>query len=174
MESTLKVIKQLVENDLIQDYAICGAMGAMFYTEPITTYDLDIFIILPESSRYSLIVTLSPIYEYLKDRGYTEHKEHIIIEGLPVQFLVAEHALEIEALQEARIMRVGSTEIKVLSPEYLLAIMTKVGGDKYRVRIAMLLKEYIDVDKDKLYDILYRFELISNWKRDTKDLKGVI
>ena len=44
MKHTLEVLNRLVSEHIVDDYAIGGAMGAMFYTEAVTTTDLDIFV----------------------------------------------------------------------------------------------------------------------------------
>ena len=49
MEGTLKVLNDLEREGIISRYAIGGAMGATFYVEPLLTFDLDIFLILPQT-----------------------------------------------------------------------------------------------------------------------------
>jgi len=48
MEKTLKVINAFKENKVIEDYAIGGAIAALYYVELLLTYDLDIFFITVE------------------------------------------------------------------------------------------------------------------------------
>ena len=48
MKETLSEINELRAAGLIGQYAIGGAMGATFYLEPISTYDLDIFVIFED------------------------------------------------------------------------------------------------------------------------------
>ena len=50
MEKALAVINHLEKDGLIGRYAIGGAVAATRYIEPIQTYDLDIFVVLPLSS----------------------------------------------------------------------------------------------------------------------------
>ncbi len=45
-------------------------MGMMFHAEPLLTYDLDVFVLLSDSS--SLLVTLDPIYVALRNQGWKE------------------------------------------------------------------------------------------------------
>ena len=85
MEKTLAVINQLEQAGLIGRYAIGGAVAATRYIEPIQTYDLDIFVILPVLP--SGLISLTPIYSDLTQRGYAPQGECIVIEGWPVQFL---------------------------------------------------------------------------------------
>lgn len=83
MKYTLKVINEMKRRRLFVDYAIGGGIATLFYVEPFLTYDLDIFII-PSGSKVSDkgLIDLSPIFEYLKGKGYRWESEHIIIEGI--------------------------------------------------------------------------------------------
>ncbi len=49
MKKTIEIINELKSKKLIDDYAIGGGIGALFYIEPFLTYDLDIFIIIREN-----------------------------------------------------------------------------------------------------------------------------
>lgn len=70
-------------------------MAATFYLEPAATLDVDVFVLL--SNPGGALVSLTPIYEYLKSRGGIEDREHIVIGDWPVQFLVPANELETEA-----------------------------------------------------------------------------
>ena len=96
MEKTLQVLDALERDGIISRYAIGGAMAATFYAEPILTLDLDIFVVLPETA--GGLLTLTPLYNDLRRRGYPEEGECVLIEGIPVQFLPAYNALLEEAL----------------------------------------------------------------------------
>ncbi len=49
MEKTLQALNALERDGIIGRYAIGGAMAATFYAEPRFTFDLDVFVQLPES-----------------------------------------------------------------------------------------------------------------------------
>lgn len=66
MEKTFKIINQLKEEGIIKDYAVAEAVASIFYIEPITTYDLDIMIVLQEKN--SSLISLSPIYDWLEKK----------------------------------------------------------------------------------------------------------
>ncbi|MBI2348057.1 MAG: hypothetical protein HYV05_05305, partial [Deltaproteobacteria bacterium] len=83
MEKTLQVLNLLERDGVLSRYAIGGAMGATFYVEPVLTFDLDIFVILPQTG--DGLLTLQPLYEALRARGYAEEGECVNIEGVPVQ-----------------------------------------------------------------------------------------
>ena len=49
MRRTLELLNELEKQGVSSRYAIGGAMGATFYTEPVLTFDLDIFVVLPRT-----------------------------------------------------------------------------------------------------------------------------
>ena len=100
MKRTLQVLNELERSGVLGRYAIAGAMGATFYVEPLLTFDLDVFVILPQGA--GGLLSLAPLYDALRAKGYTEDWECVLIEGVPVQFLPAHNALLEEALAEAR------------------------------------------------------------------------
>jgi len=69
MEKALQVLNELERNGELGRYAIGGAMAATFYIEPVLTFDLDIFVVLPEAA--GGLLTLAPLYQALRTRGYT-------------------------------------------------------------------------------------------------------
>ena len=152
MEKTLQVLNALEHDGLLLRYAIGGAMAATFYVEPVLTFDLDVFVILPQAA--GLLLTLAPLYDALRARGYAEQGGCVNIEGVPVQFLPAYNALLEEALAEARETSYGGTATRVLRAEHLAAIAVQTpsarpcppqsGGqmeavDKLRPEIARLI-----------------------------------
>jgi hypothetical protein len=99
MEKTLRVINSLESEGVIGRYAIGGAVGLLFYTEPAVTYDLDIFCYLPYTGT---LIDLGPLYKRLAALGYqATPEEHVNIEGIPVQFLPPTTNLVQEALDNS-------------------------------------------------------------------------
>lgn len=164
MERTLQVLNELERDGILSRYAIGGAMGAMFYIEPLLTFDLDIIVLLPETK--GRLLTLAPLYEALRAKGYAEEGECVVIEGVPVQFLPAYNALLEEALQNARTMSYESTSTKVLGAEHLVAICLQTGRTKDRERVRIL-QEEADLDSLYLGEILRRHQLEGKWKEWT-------
>ena len=164
MEATLKVLNELEREGVIARYAIGGAVGAIFYMEPFLTYDLDVFVLLPQTT--GGLLTLAPIYEALKRRGCEEEGECLLIEGMPVQFLPAYNALLEEALTEARETPYAATLTRVLRPEHLAAIMVQTGRDKDRQRFSTFMQEAA-LDADYLHRLLAHYQLtdrFNTWK----------
>jgi hypothetical protein len=156
MKATLAVLNELEAEGLLGRYAIGGAMGAIFYVEPVATYDLDIFVVLPTTS--GGLITLEPLYDALRQRGYEPKDEHVMIEGVPVQFLPAYNALMEEALKQARDMEVEGEPTRVLRIEHLISVAIQLGRPKDHARIQLLTEEG-NVDADVLADICQRHGL---------------
>ena len=147
---------------IISQYAIGGAVGATFYLEPAATLDVDIFVTLPTAPG-GLLLSLSPIYEYLKARGGTVEDEHIVIGGWPVQFLPASNELEREALAEAVPANVEDVETWVMTAEHLAAIALRTGRPKDHNRILQFIEQGA-VDRKKLQLAIDRHQLTGKWK----------
>lgn len=60
MEKTLQVLNELEQAGVFSRYAIGGAMGATFYVEPVLTFDLAVFVVLPRTE--GGLLTLAPLY----------------------------------------------------------------------------------------------------------------
>jgi len=161
VKETLAVINQLEQEGIIGRYAIGGAIAATRYIEPIQTYDIDIFVILPVSP--SGLVSVTPIYTYLTQRGYTPQGECIVIEGWPVQFLPVYNELTEEALAQAVDVLFGSTPTRVLSAEHLAAIMLETGRPKDHARLVQFF-EFDVLDLGILENIVARHGLTAKWE----------
>lgn len=162
MEHTLKIINQMQRESLFATYAIGGGIAALFYIEPITTFDLDIFVIRPESS--GLIVFLSPIYAWLEEKGYHPDNEQVIIEGVPVQFIPTYNDLVSDAVSNAVEQRYGNTVTRVLSAEYLIAIMLQTYRAKDKDRLVKFMDE-ADISMTVLNSILEKHHLTDTFER---------
>ena len=162
MERTLQVLNALERDGIVSRYAIGGAMAATFYAEPVLTFDLDVFVVLPQTG--GGLLTLGQLYEALRRRGYVEEGECVLIEGVPVQFLPAYNALLEEALVEAQEIRYEQTPTRMLRAEHLAAIAVQTGRQKDRERLR-LLREQASLDVDYLAGVLARHDLEATWNR---------
>jgi len=153
MKKTLEVLNRLVAEKVIKDYAIGGAMGALWYMEAIATMDLDIFVLFVDETSLDPI---SPIYARLKALGYVQdpqQKECINIEGVPVQILPVYNALLNAAMAHAHGFDYEGTPTKVLTAEHLAAICVQTGRMKDKARVEMFLRSE-KFDKDAFLTIL--------------------
>jgi hypothetical protein len=166
VKRTIEVLNELQEEGVFSRYAIGGATGAIFYTEPFLTFDLDVFVVLPRTA--GGLLSLGPIYDALRTRGYTEEEnECFVVEGVPVQFLPAYNSLIEEALDRAQHTTYENVPTRVLSSEYLVAIALQTGRTKDRERVRIL-REQAKLDMDLLADVLKRYQLEQKWKQWTE------
>jgi hypothetical protein len=159
MKETFSVINQMVADGALENYAVAGAIGAMFYVEPFSTQDIDVLVMTPEDR---LVIEL-PGLDYLKARGYTAFRnEGIVIEDWPVQFLPATTQLEREAYLNAETSNLDEVPVRVALPEHLVAIMLSVGRPKDLARVEMFLSQDA-VKIDALEDLIQRHGLTEQW-----------
>ncbi len=161
MQKTLAILNELESVGLMERYAIGGAMAGFFYSEAVVTEDLDAFVLLKTSGG---LISLTPLYDFLKQRGATEEREHLWLAGTLVQLIPTFDALTEEAVREAVEKTVGQTSTRVMRVEHLIAIALKLGRSKDFARISLLL-EQAEVDESRLLDILDRHQLQDRWEK---------
>lgn len=161
MQKTLAILNELEAAGLVERYAIGGAMAAFFYAEAVITEDLDAFVLIKTSGG---LITLTPIYDFLKQRGATEEREHLWLAGTLVQLIPAYDALTEEAVREAVEKKVGETKTRVMRVEHLIAVALKTGRAKDFARITLLL-EQAEVDATHLQEIVTRYQLQDRWEK---------
>jgi hypothetical protein len=154
LAEVLREVNGLVEADLIEQYALGGALAAIYYLEPFTTYDADIFFIPRDKS---LSAGIPIIYDHLRSRGWQAEGEHLTVRGFPVQFLAAYELTE-EAVREARAIEFEGVPARVFRAEHIIAIAASVGRHKDLARIEQILQQ-ADIDKTLLENILTRYKL---------------
>ncbi len=158
MKKTLEVINELKRKGLIKNYAIGGAIGVLKWVEPFFTRDLDIFIVPFQETKDKTLISFSPIYDYLKAKGYKKWiGQWIIIESIPVEFIPAEE-LGKEAVEKAAEVEFEGVKTRVIIPEYLIALLLRAGRDKDIIKINMLLKQ-AKIDKKNLREVLVKYNL---------------
>jgi hypothetical protein len=161
IEKTIAVINQMTDDGVIENYALGGATAVIFYTEPIATQDIDIFVHVRPGG--NIFMEFQPIFDYLKERGYQIGGEHVYIEGFPVQFLPSKGLIIDEAIEEANEFQLGDdTIVRVMTPEYLVAIMLDTGRLKDYLRIGVFLQHDV-VNLEELHSILDKHNLSQKW-----------
>lgn len=165
MRRTLEMLNQMEHGGVFQRYAIGGAIGALFYIEPVLTFDLDVFVVLPSGP--SGLLSLESIYDWLRAHGYEAVQETIEIEGVPVQFIAAYNSLVEEALRDAVDSNYEDAPTRVIRAEHLIAIMLQTGRDKDRARLSIF-REEAKFDAAYLDDVLTRHGLRDKWEAWTR------
>jgi hypothetical protein len=154
LADVLRAANELVSAGLIKDYALGGALAAIYYTEPVTTYDADIVFI---ASDKTLSAGIPAIYSHLQSKDWHVEREHLLVKDFPVQFLAASGLTE-EAVRNANSIEYEGVPAKVFRPEYIIAIAASVGRHKDLARIEQMLDQ-VKIDKPLLEDILRRYSL---------------
>lgn len=101
------------------------------------------------------LVSLEGIYRWTSAHGYPVHKEHVIVEGLPTQFLASPGPLGDEAIETAATLEYQGVATRVVLPEYLVALylQPQARTAKRRERAAILL-EWPGLNHERLDAIL--------------------
>ena len=154
LADVLCAANELVSAGLIKDYALGGALAAIYYVEPFKTYDADIIFVATDST---LNAGIPAIYSHLQSKGWRVEREHLLVNDFPVQFLAASGLTE-EAVRNATPIEYEGVPAKVFRSEYIIAIAASVGRHKDLARIEQLLK-HAKIDKTLLDDILRRYKL---------------
>jgi hypothetical protein len=171
IKNTIAAINQMQADGVIQRYAICGAVGATFYLEPVATLDVDVFVSFQPATG-SLLVSPQPIFDYLKARGARMEGEYIVVAGWPVQFLPAAKPLVLEALDQAVERDVADTPARVFTAEHLAAIALQTGRAKDKARLLQFL-EAGSLEATRFQEIVARHGLGDAWQRfENQFLKG--
>jgi hypothetical protein len=163
MKEPFDMIHQMRTEGVIGAYAIGGAVGATFYLEPVATLDLDVFVAFEKQAGSSLI-SLEPIYRYLKAKGHAMRGEYVVIGTWPVQFLPTADALGEEAVAAAVEVEIKGTPTRVMTAEHLVAIALNLGRGKDHARVLQFVEAGV-LNMARLQDILGRHGLTDKWTR---------
>ncbi len=159
LEKVFRALNDLKKHRIVGNYALGGAVGAVFYMEPVPTYDLDVFVSLPASGGPT---GLNPVYSYLLRRGHRVRGDYINVHNVPVHFLTPYNELAEEAVAEAVRLPYGKTKVRVMRVEHILAQSLGAGRPKDQLRMLVLLDE-ADIDRRYLRGILRRHGLLKRW-----------
>lgn len=160
VDKALRIIKQLETKGIIKDFAIGGGIAVLYYTEPLLTYDLDIYFVPIKEG----LDVLAPIYTFLKKKGYKTSREHILVEGVPVQFIPVYNDLVKDAVINSQNVNYGRLKTNIVELEYLIAIMLQTYRAKDRERLATILEE-TKFDSNRLRSILKKHDLYDKFKK---------
>jgi hypothetical protein len=150
LKDVLIAINNLIKAGIIQDYAVGGGYAVMFYGIPITTYDLDVLVVLPTENDYH------QLFEHFRSNGARIENVYIYIEDMPVQFLPNYISpLFTSAIEEANTVDFDGITGKFVTVEYLIVLLLTAFRPKDKIRIQKL---YIQANTNLLLDILQRFD----------------
>ena len=161
IQDVIAMLNKMERDGVIKRYAIGGAVGATFYLEPVSTFDVDVFISF-KSQEGSIIVSPAPIFDYLKGFGCKMEGEYIVISGWPVQFLPTGEPLLEDALDNAAEVDVEGEPARVLTVEYLAAIALQTGRAKDKARVLQFIEAQA-LDRTRFEQLLEHHHLVDKW-----------
>lgn len=159
MDRVAVLLNKMVEQGIITDYAVFGAVAQMRYTEAVVTLDADILVAIAEPDKLDV---LSPIYAFCRDRGYLPEGEAIRVGDWPVQFIPAFSKLTREAIRDAETGDLDGIPLRVIRADYLAVIALSVGRGKDFARVLALREAGAVTDKE-ISDLAMRHNLTSEW-----------
>lgn len=134
----LLLLSRLKAEGVIHDYAIGGAVAVGLWTEPVATQDLDVIVTIAGDAHP--LDPLRPLLDWFNQQGQAFVGEHVLIAGVPVQFLVAWSPLVLDAVATAEEAVYDPTDpqsptIRLIQPTYLVAMwQADQGADSPRRR----------------------------------------
>lgn len=159
MDKVAVLLNEMVEQGIIEDYAVFGAVAQMRYTEAVVTLDADILVAVTEPVKLDV---LSPIYAFCRERGYLPEGEAVRVGDWPVQFIPAFSKLTREAIRDAEIGDLDGIPLRVIRADYLAVIALSVGRAKDFARVLALREAGAVTDKE-ISDLAMRHNLTSEW-----------
>jgi hypothetical protein len=96
----------------------------------------------------------------IEAKGYPAQEEHVLVEGLPTQFVPSPNELSDEAITSAEELDYEGIRVRVVRPEHLIALYLEPAArtPKRRERAAALL-EWPGLNQARLTAILERYGL---------------
>lgn len=159
MDRVAVLLNKMVEQGIITDYAVFGAVAQMRYTEAVVTLDADILVAIAEPDKLDV---LSPIYAFCRERGYLPEGEAVRVGDWPVQFIPAFSKLTREAIRDAETGDLDGIPLRVIRADYLAVIALSVGRGKDFARV-LALREADAVTDKEISDLAMRHNLTSEW-----------
>jgi len=161
MKETLKLLNEMVQSGVISEFSISGAVAAIYYSEPMTTAVLDVFVSFPEGTRQASVAT---VLDDLREQGFHEFvQEGIMVHGVPVRFLPVTPGLSSEAHAHAIRAEYQSIPIRVVDKEYLMATLLAVDRPEQLRRLLDFISRD-DFDHARFDSIVDRHGLADQWK----------
>lgn len=164
MKEVTQLLNALRAAGVIVNYALCGAVAQMRYTQPVATLDADVLIAVPSPERLDI---LTVIYQFCAKKGYHAEGEAVRVGQWPVQFIPVFSTLTREALEQAETADFEGVPLRVVRADYLAVIALSVGRAKDFTRILALF-ESESATPDGIASLAERHGLSEAWERFKK------
>jgi len=163
IDQLISVCEQMRDAGIIGKYAIGGAFAATLLDEPIATADVDIFFLFSKESS-SLVLDMSPLYNFAEEQGFTFDHEFINIHGWLVQFVESGmDPLWLDAIESPRLIPVGKVAVPVIKPNFLVLMWLSAGRPKDYEKIARFVDAGLVTERD--FSIVDQYGLTVEWEK---------
>ena len=169
MHLALQALNQLVQDRVVDQYAIGGAIGASFYIDAMQTEDIDAFVF--RHATPGGLITLTPIYDALINMGGLVEREHVRFAEWPLQILPDANDLIREAIRMAIDVEYDGIPTRVFTAEHLCAVALQTGRTKDYLRVILFLEQSA-VDSARLADVIKRHELTAPFTKVQSMMSG--
>ncbi|MBA3725547.1 MAG: hypothetical protein H0W86_03625 [Armatimonadetes bacterium] len=167
IETALSLLNEMVEQGVMETYALGGAVAAANYLEPMSTLGVDVFVRL-RTQPGATLQDPTPIFAFLAEKGHGMEGGYAVVDGWPVQFLAPPGELGEEALRNANTVDVDGIPVRIFRAEHLAAIALETGRAKDKARLLAFL-ESPDFDLAAFEDAVSRHALNGLWVQFKRD-----
>lgn len=143
----IDILESLCGEGGISGYGLVGGLAVSVWATPRATEDIDILVLMPpDGGLESFTVALQKKgIECQVHRGGADDPVPLlvtaVIAGIPLDCIIAARKWEAEAVEHAvRIEFMGKT-VRVLAPEYLIAMKLKAGGPQDMIDAARMVEQ---------------------------------
>jgi hypothetical protein len=164
VKEVAQLLNALRAAGVIVDYALCGAVAQIRYTQPVATLDADVLIAVPSPERLDV---LTAIYQFCAKKGYHAEGEAVRVGQWPAQFIPVFSTLTREALEQAETADFEGVPLRVVRADHLAVIALSVGRAKDFTRILALF-ESESATPDGIASLAERHGLSGAWERFKK------
>jgi len=141
----IDVLESLCGEGGISGYALVGGLAVSVWATPRATEDIDILVLVaPDGGLESFTAALQKVgIECQVHRGGAEDPIPLLvtaaIAGIPLDCIIAARKWEAEAVQRAVMIEFMGKTVRVLAPEFLIAMKLKAGGPQDLIDAARVL-----------------------------------
>lgn len=172
IEVLQKIITLLGEFNI--PYVLIGGLAVSTYAEPRATEDIDLLVLISRDRVPDFVVNLG-------EQGYeVKHRKadfldpvgdviHLVINGVPVDLLLARFSYEAEFINRAVPVNFGDFEVRMVDLTDLVLLKLKAGSPKDLFDVVNLVNANRDkIDQESLY------QRCKELKIDTKKITAVL
>jgi len=153
------LLSEATKSGLVGKWAFAGGIAVNIHGAPISTDDVDVLVVLPQSGA---LIDLHGLYDLFLTNGATAVGEWIAIDGWKTQFVPATSLIEREALRDTVIV----DGLPVVAVEPLIAMKVAVGRAKDILHVRHLFESVPQkIDRTRLDQLLNSYGLTEKFEK---------